>query len=53
MAHNNNGSPHTHSSAFNEGFLKVSSIHKLHYEQYGKVDEKPGMLKMIQLSSHK
>jgi proline iminopeptidase len=36
-------SPYTHSSAFDEGFLEVSPIHKLHYEQYGKVDGKPGM----------
>ncbi|PCG91455.1 Proline iminopeptidase [Penicillium occitanis (nom. inval.)] len=41
MAHNTISSPHTHSSAFDEGFLEVSLIHKLHYEQYGKVDGKP------------
>jgi proline iminopeptidase len=39
--------PYTHSSAFDEGFLEVSPIHKLHYEQYGKSDGKPGTLKKI------
>lgn len=35
---------YTHSAAFDDGFLEVSSIHTLHYEQYGKPDGKPGML---------
>lgn len=53
MAHNTISSPHTHSPAFDEGFLEVSSIHKLHYEQYGKVDGKPGLSKNKSFSSHK
>ncbi|KAH8689679.1 proline iminopeptidase [Talaromyces proteolyticus] len=34
-------SPYAHSSSFDEGFLQVSTIHRLHYEQYGKTDGKP------------
>ena len=33
--------PYGHDSAFDEGFLQVSNIHKIHYEQYGKKDGKP------------
>ncbi|KAF2479404.1 proline iminopeptidase [Neohortaea acidophila] len=33
--------PYKHSPAFDEGFLQVSELHKLHYEQYGKRDGKP------------
>jgi proline iminopeptidase len=44
---------HNHSPAFDEGFLQVSSLHKLHYEQYGKLDGKPGMLQCNLFSFHK
>ena len=30
-----------HDSPYDSGFLKVSDIHRLHYEQYGKQDGKP------------
>lgn len=33
---------YSHADAFDEGFLSVGSIHKIHYEQYGKKDGKPG-----------
>jgi proline iminopeptidase len=33
---------YTHSDAFDQGWLKVSDLHTLHYEQYGKPDGKPG-----------
>ncbi|EGD90439.1 prolyl aminopeptidase [Trichophyton rubrum D6] len=32
---------YSHADAFDEGFLSVGSIHKIHYEQYGKKDGKP------------
>ncbi|CAL5868432.1 uncharacterized protein PFLUO_LOCUS2657 [Penicillium psychrofluorescens] len=32
---------YTHSDAFDQGRLKVSDLHTLHYEQYGKPDGKP------------
>ncbi|KAM5495856.1 putative prolyl aminopeptidase [Microsporum canis] len=32
---------YSHADAFDEGFLPVGSIHKIHYEQYGKKDGKP------------
>ncbi|OKL57334.1 hypothetical protein UA08_07456 [Talaromyces atroroseus] len=35
--------PYSHGPAFDEGFLSVSSLHALHYEQYGKVDGKPAL----------
>lgn len=35
-------SGYEHSDAFDEGMLPVGSIHRLHYEQYGKPDGKPG-----------
>lgn len=31
-----------HSSPFDSGMLSVGAIHKIHYEQYGKEDGKPG-----------
>jgi len=36
-----------HSAAFDSGFLSVGSIHKIHYEQYGTEDGKPGALPSI------
>jgi proline iminopeptidase len=33
---------YTHADAFDQGRLKVSDLHTLHYEQYGKPDGKPG-----------
>lgn len=33
---------YTHDAPFDAGFLNVDDIHKIHYEQYGKKDEKPG-----------
>lgn len=33
--------PYTHSAAFDAGFLQVSQIHQIHYEQYGKKDGRP------------
>lgn len=32
---------YAHNDPWEEGFLEVSSIHRLHYEQYGKKDGKP------------
>nr|AJD23152.1 proline iminopeptidase [Onygena corvina] len=32
---------YSHEDAFDEGFLAVGDIHKIHYEQYGKKDGKP------------
>ena len=32
---------HRHASAFDEGFLQVSDLHKIHYEQYGREDGRP------------
>ena len=37
-----------HSAPFDTGFLSVGSIHKLHYEQYGNKEGKPG----TQLTEH-
>lgn len=31
-----------HSDPFDEGMLPVGTIHRLHFEQYGKRDGKPG-----------
>lgn len=36
-------SGYEHSDAFDEGYLAVSDLHKLHYEQYGNPQGKPGM----------
>ena len=33
-----------HCAPFGSGFLSVGSIHKIHYEQYGNKDGKPGKL---------
>src|ERR1700760_458631 len=33
-----------HKEPFDSGFLNVDSIHKIHYEQYGNKDGKPGKL---------
>ena len=33
---------YAHEDAFDDGFLAVSSIHRLYYSQYGKMDGKPG-----------
>lgn len=33
--------PYTHDDPFDQGFLQVSHIHKLYYEQYGPKDGKP------------
>lgn len=33
---------HEHAGPFDAGYLPVDDIHKLHYEQYGKRDGKPG-----------
>ena len=33
---------YAHAAAFDSGFLPVGEIHKLHYEQYGKLEGKPG-----------
>lgn len=33
---------YVHEDAFDEGFLKVDSIHNLYYAQYGARDGKPG-----------
>ena len=33
--------PYIHSPAFDEGYLQVSDLHTIHYEQYGKRDGKP------------
>ena len=35
------GKPHRHTAAFDEGFLPVSKLHKIHYEQYGQKNSKP------------
>lgn len=32
---------YTHDDAYDAGFLSVSDIHRIHYEQYGKQDGKP------------
>jgi pimeloyl-ACP methyl ester carboxylesterase len=34
-----------HSTPFDSGFLSVGSIHKIHYEQYGNKDGRPGNLR--------
>lgn len=34
-----------HSSAYDSGHVAVSEIHSIYYEQYGKLDGKPGELK--------
>jgi proline iminopeptidase len=34
-------SPYVHPRAFDEGFLQVSDLHKIHYEQYGEEKGKP------------
>ena len=44
MANLQAASSYTPSAPFDAGYLSVSSIHKLHYEQYGKRDGKPGKL---------
>jgi proline iminopeptidase len=33
---------YAHTEAFDSRVLPVGTIHKLHYEQYGKKDGKPG-----------
>lgn len=33
---------YAHTEAYDSGVLPVGTIHKLHYEQYGKKDGKPG-----------
>ena len=35
-------SGYEHSDAFDAGYLAVSDLHKLHYEQYGNPEGKPG-----------
>jgi proline iminopeptidase len=37
-------SGYEHSDPFDEGMLAVSSIHRLHYEQYGRPDGKRGTI---------
>ena len=33
---------YTHAAAFDTGYLQVSNLHRIYYEQYGKPDGKPG-----------
>lgn len=33
---------HHHAVAYDRGYLSVGDIHKLHYEQYGNQNGKPG-----------
>jgi len=40
----NVGRTYAHAAAYNSGTLPVGDIHKLHYEQYGKKDGKPGKI---------
>ncbi|KAJ5105465.1 hypothetical protein NUU61_002812 [Penicillium alfredii] len=40
-------SGYAHEAPFDQGMLPVSAIHKLHYEQYGKKDGKPGKLPIL------
>lgn len=52
MENTSTKTPYSHSRAFDEGYLQVSSIHKLHYEQYGKIDGKPGkFFVLLQIAS--
>jgi hypothetical protein len=43
-SHSESSPGYTHTAPFDSGFLPVGTIHKLHYEQYGKKDGKPGKL---------